>query len=41
MIVKIEAILTWYSEFIAAKFDSSKKRKKKLRRTLTDCVIVN
>jgi putative transposase len=37
MIVKPETILTWYRKLIAAKFDSSKKRKKKVGRPLTDC----
>jgi putative transposase len=37
MIVKSDTILTWYRKLIAAKFDSSKKRKKKVRRPLTDC----
>jgi hypothetical protein len=36
MIVKPETILTWYCKLIAAKFDSSKKRKKKVGRPLTD-----
>lgn len=31
MIVKPETILTWYRKLIAAKFDSSKKREKKVR----------
>ena len=37
MIVKPETILTWYRKLIAAKFDSSKKREKKVGRPLTDC----
>ena len=37
MIVKLERILTWYRKLIAAKFDSSKNRKKKVGRPLTDC----
>ena len=37
MIVKPETILTWYRKLIAAKFDSSKRRKKKVGRPLTDC----
>ena len=37
MIVKPETILTWYRKLIAAKFDSSKKRTKKVGRPLTDC----
>ena len=37
MIVKPETIITWYRTLIAAKFDSSKKRKKKVGRPLTDC----
>ena len=36
MIVKPETILTWYRKLIAAKFDSSKKRKNKVGRPLTD-----
>ena len=36
MIVKPETILTWYRTLIAAKFDSSNKRKKKIGRPLTD-----
>jgi putative transposase len=30
MIVKPETIITWYRKLIAAKFDSSKRRKKKV-----------
>ena len=37
MIVKPETIITWYRKLIAAKFDSSKRRKKKVGRPLTDC----
>jgi len=37
MIVKPETILTWYRKLIATKFDSSKNRKKKVGRPLTDC----
>ena len=37
MIVKPETIITWYRKLIAAKFDSSKRRKKKMGRPLTDC----
>ena len=37
IIVKPETILTWYRKLIAAKFDSSKRRKKKVGRPLTDC----
>ena len=36
MIVKPETILTWYRKLIASKFDSSKNRKKKVGRPLTD-----
>ena len=36
MIVKPETIITWYLTLIAAKFDSSNKRKKKIGRPLTD-----
>ena len=36
MIVKPETIITWDRKLIAAKFDSSKKRKKKVGRPLTD-----
>ena len=36
MIVKPETIITWYRKLIAAKFDSSKRRKKKVGRPLTD-----
>ena len=37
MIVKPETIITWYRKLIAAKFDSSQRRKKKVGRPLTDC----
>ena len=36
MIVKPETIITWYRKLIAAKFDSSKRRKKKVGRPLND-----
>ena len=36
MIVKPETIITQYSKLIAAKFDGSKRRKKKVGRPLTD-----
>ena len=36
MIVKPETIITWYRKLIAAKFDSSNKRQKRVGRTLTD-----
>jgi putative transposase len=37
MIVKPETIITWYRKLIVAKFDSSKRRMKKVGRPLTDC----
>ena len=36
MIVKPETILAWYRKLVASKFDSSKKRKNKVGRPLTE-----